>query len=519
MNKLLEIKGINPIDFYNINYLQETFDYMTTLKNVNYVARDAIAYATNKSEQSIRMIIVEEGYFVAHYSNGLNMEVHKKYSPFMMIQQFMFKGNYQHTLNYVKLQLMNLPNDYVRVGFKYFKNIDKSDRYDIKRTELKYWEKSALLDDFGKDIINDIPRYDDFTIEPNNVSYQRIIGNNYNLYAPFEHKPCLPEEYLGDRGWLWTRQLLHHIFGEQLNLGLQYMQILYFLPKQALPILVMTSGERQTGKTTFVDWLNILFGANMVVINPQDISNNHNSSYADKNIIAIEESRFESVQATEKLKNLATQKEILVNPKFVPQYSIPFYGKLIITSNDESKFSRVDKDEIRYWVRKVPSLKGKANHQILDDLRAEIPQFLYYLSTLPDVDKTKSRMIFKAADLNTEALETVKEESLPSLHKNIMLYLEEFAANNENVEEILFVATDIKEMWFKNNHQIEASYINKILRDSMKLPRGKMQRFIPLETNEAQYKKKKSGKPFIFKNENYKDDTNRQPSEEKNTNY
>ena len=58
----------------------------------------------------------------------------------------------------------------------------------------------------------------------------------------------------------------------------------------------------------------------------------------------------------------------MVNTKHVSHYSVPFYGKLIITSNNEDKFSKVDNEEIRYWVRKVPTLKGKANHNILEDM-------------------------------------------------------------------------------------------------------------------------------------------------------
>ena len=91
------------------------------------------------------------------------------------------------------------------------------------------------------------------------------------------------------------------------------MQCLYLYPKQSLPILVLVSEDRGTGKSTFITLLELLFGDNMVIANPEDIGSSFNSSYTDKNIIAIEESRFESTQTTEKLKNLATQKKILVN--------------------------------------------------------------------------------------------------------------------------------------------------------------------------------------------------------------
>lgn len=515
MNELTNGESISPIDWFNIHKGQWIFNHLLTLKNVYRVDNDALSFAANKDQINIRMVVVREGYFIADYANDVDMMVGEKYSPFMMLTKFMFKGSRLRAESYVFYTLMENDIEYVRIGAKYFKEIKKFDRYDIERSELKVWDKQAIVDDYTKSIIQEIPRYDDFTIEPDNINYSRVIRNNYNLYAPFEHEPVSIEDYKGKEGWVWTEKLLRHIFAEQYELGLTYLQVLYFLPKQALPILVLTSKERQTGKSTMIDWFNQLWGSNMVVINPQDIANNHNAAYADKNIIAIEESRFESQQANEKLKNLATQKEILVNPKFVPQYSIPFYGKLIITSNDESKFSRVDTDEIRYWVRPVPTLKGKANHQILEMLVSEIPQFLRFLHTLPKVDRTKSRMVFEAAQLNTKALETVKKESLPSLHKDLLLEFEDFFNNNPKQEFIEFTAKHIKDTYYKNNHRIEAHYINKICKNSMKLSRSKMKRFIPMSTGLAG-EQKVSGTPFIFYNPLY--ELNR-PEEENNANY
>ena len=295
---------------------------------------------------------------------------------------------------------------------------------------------------------------------------------------------------------------MKHIFGEHYDLGIKYIKILYDKPTQALPILVLISETRQTGKSTFVDYLNILFGDNSVVINPQDISNSFNGSYADKNVICIEESRFESTQATEKLKNLATQKKIMVNTKFVQHYSLPFFGHLIITSNDENKFSKVDSSEIRYWVRKVPKFKGKGNHQILDDMAAEIPYFLHYIDSLPEIDTTKSRMVFEAVELETEELKKVKSESLPGLHKDILIMLDDHCANNITVEYIKFTAKDIKEKFFNQDNSREVNYINKIIRDSIKLCKGKMQRYKPIE-KDNETSNSVSGRPYVFKNEYY----------------
>lgn len=500
--KIIHTNEINPVDYYNFNHVQDCFDLLCGLKNIKATGIDSLTYVKNQSDSTKRMIVIENGFFIPKMENGLNLELNKKYSPFMLLQKLIYKNSFHQAFNHVIYKHMNHETNYIRVGVKFFKVITKVDRYNVERTELKLWDKAIINDDLGKKFLEDIPKYNDFTIVPNNKNYERIINNNYNLYAPFAYKPISKSKYDEVLGFYWIKTLMEHIFGEQYDLGVKYMKILYDMPKQALPILVLISEERQTGKTTFVDLLNILFGDNAVVINPQDISNGFNSSYADKNIIAIEESRFDSVQATEKLKNLSTQKKILVNTKFVQQYSLPFYGKLIITSNDENKFSKVDNPEIRYWVRKIPSLKGKANHNILEDMVKEIPQFLRFLDEQPEIDTTKSRMIFTAEELKTKALAVVKEESLPVLHKNIMYLLDDYASNNRTIKEFYFTAKDIKEKWFKHDSKSDFSYINRILKSSIKLEKKKMMRFHPLQGDTVSGNKV-SGRPYVFVNKYY----------------
>jgi hypothetical protein len=492
---------INPIDYFNKTCVQYIFARMCALPLGNVTSINSFSYTKNRADEKKQMIVIENEMFVAKFPNDLGMNINEPYTPFRMLVEFIFKNNWQRSIWFIVYDIMKQDVPYVRVATKYYKIIKKTDRNDIVRTELKLWDKIIIIDDYSRDFLDRIPSYNTFTIEPDNKTYNQIVGNNYNLYAPFEHISCKEKDYHEDK-WIWTKKLLEHIFGDHYEIGLKYVKVLYDLPKQKLPILVLISEERETGKTTFLDWIEMLFGDNSVVINPQDVSNSFNGAYADKNIIMIEESRFESVQATEKLKNLATQKKILVNTKFVPQYSIPFNGKLIITSNDENKFSRVDESEIRYWVRKVPSLTGKHNHNILNDLKNEIPYFLYYLNTLEKIDTSKSRMVFDADSLNTESLQKVKQESLPALHKEIVMLLDSHAIENNEIEYFYFISRDIKIKWFEHNNRIEINYIEKILKESIRLKRDKMKKFISLEINNSRFPKK-SGRPFIFKNPYY----------------
>lgn len=87
---------------------------------------------------------------------------------------------------------------------------------------------------------------------PSHTNYQKEISGFYNLYEPIDHVPT--EGDFSD-----IEKLLLHIFEEQYELGLDYMQLLYMQPTQKLPILLLVSEERNTGKTTFLNFLKAIF--------------------------------------------------------------------------------------------------------------------------------------------------------------------------------------------------------------------------------------------------------------------
>ena len=63
-----------------------------------------------------------------------------------------------------------------------------------------------------------------------------------------------------------------HIFGEQVELGYDYLQLLYLRPLQRLPVLLLVSDERNTGKTTFLNLLKSIFGGNVTFNTNEDLA-------------------------------------------------------------------------------------------------------------------------------------------------------------------------------------------------------------------------------------------------------
>jgi len=348
---------------------------------------------------------------------------------------------------------------FVRVGTDYFKLIEKPDTFGINRQVLKRWKKEEIIQDHGKEYLKQVPKFDDFILRFDYKKHQKVINGCYNLSEPMAYTP--------EKGEIkWSHILMNHIFGDQLELGYRYMKLLYEHPHHIAPILALVSKTRGTGKTTVINWMSMLFGSNSVVIGSGDIANSFNSQYANKHIIIVEETLLDKALSVEKLKSLSTAKQITVNEKFISQYTLPFYGKIILTSNKEDKFVKIDQEETRFFVRKLNKPQFK-NHSILSDLEKEIPAFLYYLENeVPAIDFERDRFGFTPEELDNEYLQSLKHESKTYLYKELEEKITEFFLNEgENLEEIKATAGDIKDKFFYNNYQIQLPYIRHVLKD------------------------------------------------------
>jgi hypothetical protein len=307
---------------------------------------------------------------------------------------------------------------------------------------------------------------------------------------------------------------INHLFGpsdgrkDHVKISLIYLKVLYEHPKQILPILCPISKKRNTGKTTFINWIDMIFGNNFVLVAPDELTDKFNADFATKNIIAADETFLsEKSHAVEKIKSLATTKKINMSEKYMSKYSIPFFGKLILCSNKVTDFMRIDSDEIRFWVRRIPEIKGKKNTKIEPQLFAEIPKFLKYLEQLPPINfDNGERMVLSKEDIFTEDLLAVQEESRSQLYKELEILIEDWFNLNPHVEGLYATPKDIKDYWFKSNNQISAAYIRKVLKDEVEIVPQQMQKYKPFNDNDK-YPLGKSGTPYFIPNKNYTPET------------
>lgn len=430
-------------------------------------------------------------------------------SKFTLLCKIAFDGDIQSAMSFISIFERKNPIPYMRVGVNYFKVINKDNRYGANCVILKAWSKDEIKQDHGVDTLKLVPKWDDFTIVPDNIQYRPSYKNCYNLYSEFPHKPFADD--VTEKDIPQTMILLNHIFGDQIELGIKYMKILYEDPKQILPVLSLVSAERETGKTTFLNWIQMVFGENSVIISPQELTFQFNSGYATKNIVMIDETVIEKSTSVEKLKSLATAKTISVSEKFIAHYSVPFFGKIIICTNKEKDFMKVDEEEIRFWIRKVsPIPPENKNTNIEIDLFSEIPKFLKYLTQQPVVDKTKSRMVFTMDEISTNALAEVKNESRSWLRKELEIEIESYFHIHDYNE---FEATvkDIKNEWFKHNNNVTMSYLRKVLKQEMKLS-SELKKYNPFNRNDEFTKL--TGRPFKFINPRLSEELAETPANE-----
>ena len=252
------------------------------------------------------------------------------------------------------------------------------------------------------------------------MQIEKIIKNDcYNIYYPLKHEPEQGE-------WNNINALFQHIFGEQYEIGLDYIQLMYQQPLQVLPILCLVSKENETGKTTFFEFLNMIFGENVVNVGNSEITSDFNTFVTGRLFVGVNETALEdNAKITEKIKMLSDSTKASMTGKGVDTVSIDNFTKYGFTSNNETRFIRVSQTEQRFWIRKVPILSEaqKQNVDFRKYLYEEIPAFLFFLNSRKIKHERKSRMWFDPEILITEALERLRAQQRPSAQKIIEDYI------------------------------------------------------------------------------------------------
>ena len=412
-----------------------------------------------------------------------------------------------------------LSDRYLRVGVSYFKRIERQNANKTITQDLGKWGLTTLNDDFDADLheINKIalmikgerlikipelvPKFDAFCNEPNNDNFQQTVLGSYNLYNQITHVP-IALDVKKDHAEIQTIvKLLCHLFGKDIEIIVDYLTILWRFPKHILPIICLVSKENQTGKTTFLKLLQAIWQENAVILSNQDFQTEFNSHYISKNLIMIDESfvELEKRKEKERIKQLGTATTAYLQFKGVDRSKIDYCGKLIMTSNHEDNFMKIEEEDLRFWVIKANVIQD-LDPNFEDNLMKEIPYFIDFLKKRKITHEKKERHWFDSKLLITEARTNIINKTknmsdviLDEFFLQIAYNIEDFA------NEIKVSIKDVYDMNLTSAKYLDFRKIKEYLTKKAQLPTSKAERYklYPLQNgNTAPIER--VGRPYVL---------------------
>jgi hypothetical protein len=419
-----DAKGLDDL---LIKYESKTIEIIEDLHTLNFARKYFDGMAINDLSKDVQGRLYKE--------LGLVNEddFYKTYGDFIGDREFRFKRR-RYIYDKEKKEVVFVKHEdaekFMRIGPDWVKVISTINKHGEPEEELVPWKISEIQRDYAKrypDFIDTITRYDGFCNEPNwNGQYQQSVLNCYNVCRPLKWKPT--EGSIAN-----TIGLIKHLFGgqgkiilddqgrfereeafqgDQFTVALDWLTILLKHPKHMLPVPCLVSPENGTGKTTFLKWLQMLFGDNMCILGNAQFQMKFNGHYATKFVISIDEGFLEVDKKAEKerLKQLVTADSIYLELKGMNVRKIPYYAKIIICSNDADRLMKIEEGESRWFVVRVPVIpKENRDPDLENKMKAEAEAWLYFLQYRPIFHKRVDRLWFSPDDFITEQFKIIVE--------------------------------------------------------------------------------------------------------------
>lgn len=329
--------------------------------------------------------------------------------------------------------------DLIRIVDKYFKKTT---------TGLILYSPAVLAKDYGKDYNEICMKYEGYACVPSYLNYERDVFNEdgvfWNTHEPLTH-------IISPGVFHTIEKLLRHLFKDQYEMILDWLQIVLTDPSHPLPIPCLVSDEQGTGKTSFLKLLKFLFQANTVEVSIGDLSQRFNGHWASKNLILIDETETDDFsgrnELAAKIKRYVTSTTIHVDEKGIPVYSIPFNGKFVVCSNRERSFLKISQSDTRYWIVKVDTLGKKYDDNFFHKLQSEAAAFLFFLKSRDmQTAESKGRFWFSPDQYRTKAFSDAAEFNKSWLYHEILECLKTYFEDYPSIDEDRFSISMIKDM-------------------------------------------------------------------------
>lgn len=424
--KLKYVNECKGLDDLLVRYEDRTLEIIEDMCAFQFAKKYFDGYQINDLNKDV------QGKIYKLLGLGDEQEFYKVYGDWIGAQEFKYKRRrylYDAEAKEVKFVRHEDADKFMRIGPDWVKVISKVNKHGEKEEEIVSWKISEIQRDYKRypDFLDQIMKYDDFCNEPNwNGSYKRVIEGCYNL--------CEPMKWIPKEGSIATSAaFLKHLFqgngniildsegkyeseeaiiGDQFTVALDYLSILLKHPKHMLPVPILVSQENGTGKSTFLKWLQMLWGSNMCILGNAQFQMKFNGHYITKFIIAIDEGFLEVDKKAEKerLKQLVTADSAYLENKGMNVRKINYYGKLIICSNDADRVMKIEDGESRWFVVKVPVIpKEKMDPDLESKLKEEAAAWIHFLHHRKIAHPRTHRLWFNPEHFITEQFKVIVE--------------------------------------------------------------------------------------------------------------
>lgn len=324
---------------------------------------------------------------------------------------------------------------YIKVSDDYYQRLVDHDIFTKSNTIVYRRRKRQELATEGVSV-SSIPRFHDFICLPSNTSYQRTLEIDhegekfkyFNSYQPLPYKPKefeLPAGFIKDPDNFDYEQIpeikhiaafMKHIFdwkhhrNRYLRIGWDWVTLCYLQPTQRLQALALVSSEEGTGKSTFINLMLAIFGQNATKTEASRIGGNFNQMSGGKVLQCVEETKDDRGDIENKLKDLITAHEKVVEAKHQDARVVKSFDKYVFCSNHEEGFMKVGTQTTRFFVMKVHQIENKVP-DFEEKLYLEIPYLLYFMQKRGVMTPKDDRLWFNPRLLENEALLKLRHAS------------------------------------------------------------------------------------------------------------
>lgn len=437
-----EQKGLDDLLLANKNKTGAIIDELRNLP-------DGVALKKGRTIKWFEHEKLESNYYSAlerHFGLASASEFFKRYRDDIGGKQFLFRNAFyiqDGEGDEVRFVYHRDTELIFRIGTDWMKKVEVPDKHGLLQEEVVPWSKGAISEDYPKNRFpgfeDKLKRYDAFCNVPSfNGAYRREHNGCYNLCNPFMHQ--------AETGSIEnTLRFLKHVFGgeglvqnlgtpenprwiecaslgDQFTVALDWLTIFHRRPTQMLPVPILVSKEYRTGKTTFLKWLRGMYGTNMAILNNEQFKMRFNGHYITKMLIAIDEGFLDVDKKAEKerLKQMVTGDSAYLEHKGVNLKAFPYYGKLILCSNDADSVMKMENDENRWFVVKVSTIpENMLDPDMEQKLLQEIPAWVDFLNKRPIYHPRESRLWFRDDYFITEQFLRIVENTKTRVEKNI----------------------------------------------------------------------------------------------------